>query len=1334
MTMASASFTNRVLSHAPLLYFRFNDGHLTSQAIDSSVHGNHGQYSLSGTARLESVAATDAAVRFSGGKITVPTGPVLNPPFITMEALLIWRGPNGYQQRILEKSTSPSGVQALYGLSILDDGRVRVEIKSSAAFELTSSVAIPQHQPVHVVATYNGVWITLYLNGRKDVATAATGPLENAAGAQDLGIGNQVARVRPFNGLLDEVAIYAYALSYASIRSHASAVRELFLPPAKCPMIGTVPMSVHLPPEPLTNTASFPVQFGVPFPRGTLTAPQRVRIRNDAQQIIRSQTRVLGWWGAPENTSDGVKWLQVAFDADVTSSPEYTLEYGNCVVPVPPSPLKVQSSANGITVDTGVLKFFVRRANPTLIDQAWLDRDGNGVYDASEQVLGTSTLHGLYLTDQNGVAHRAALDPAATLEIEDLGPQQVTLKASGAYVNTVTAALLNQWTVRIKAYANKPYVRIYHTFVITEGGADAQFNDIGFDLPLALDTQRTLTFARGTDAVIGTDLPEPVNQANNLVFGPGDLATHGSVLLHQNNDKEYSLYDGAGNIIAVPVAGRSGHWFDISGDHFGMGVALRWLWQKHPAGLEWTADGSMRVHLWTQRGQSTLDLRAQPYLESRSRWTTWNQEFQSWQANNPLKANCSQNPHVYPYCTALAATGVGVSNTHEILIHFHPAGAADEVAEPAYLLQRPLIGQADPQWLRSSEAMGKLHPLDPLRFPGLEAVLGTYMDRFRKDQSDDAGIPNATYGDSYGLFDFGDTLHQEKEAHRYWSHMFYVEPSVWWTQFARTGDRRFFEFGEANARHHMDVDTGHFAGAGDSAVGAFNHDESGIIHWSIYQQTINSTANYLPYLTAYHYQTGYERAKDVALEVGAMILSQVAQSGYPIYQDRGSGPSLWAAVELEEFTGNAAFLALADHIVHDPIQGLVFWVRDDIATGDENPDTYPSPADFTLAYIFPGAIAYHRRTNDPDIAKWIENQAKYIAHYRDHRHLGVDFTLWQGLAYAYHLTGDAMLLPAAKWNLDRIGQYTDQDVRWFIGDRVWWMYNAGYLMDALVAAGNGDPDAVLASPPPEQTAQEIQLHKSIDQDFEIEVRLFGIYLGDPRPEIVNTHDKPDQFAVEASLKLYAPDGTGVESQEYKILGLGPIDLWYIHWYNHGGWVKKFIVPADGQTGNYRLAVVRDPPSEKTLFSVLLIHNSLGMAMYRGAGDGISPGGRGPIAKQYFFHVPTGTTEFSLEFFLYRYCYNFPVTISDPDGNVVYKQDLGMLLDAGGNLCCKNPNATDHWETIPLTAAPPTQDRFWSVDLGVSISDGKPHETRPFRLVGIPPYFGESQASSFAPTP
>ena len=114
--MANAAFQNQVLSDGPVLFYRFNDGHLASLAIDSSGRGTHGMYSTAGTSRLEQVTATDAAVRFTGGRVTVPTTVSLNPALLTIEVLLLWRGANGHQQRIIDKSTSTSGAQALYGL------------------------------------------------------------------------------------------------------------------------------------------------------------------------------------------------------------------------------------------------------------------------------------------------------------------------------------------------------------------------------------------------------------------------------------------------------------------------------------------------------------------------------------------------------------------------------------------------------------------------------------------------------------------------------------------------------------------------------------------------------------------------------------------------------------------------------------------------------------------------------------------------------------------------------------------------------------------------------------------------------------------------------------------------------------------------------------------------------------------------------------------------------------------------------------------------------------------------------------------------------------------
>ena len=73
---------------------------------------------------------------------------------------------------------------------------------------------------------------------------------------------------------------------------------------------------------------------------------------------------------------------------------------------------------------------------------------------------------GLYFVDQSNQVWLASRDKSATLELEESGPQQVTLKATGQYRRPGRRSDEdNQWIVRIKAYANKPFVRVFHTIV-----------------------------------------------------------------------------------------------------------------------------------------------------------------------------------------------------------------------------------------------------------------------------------------------------------------------------------------------------------------------------------------------------------------------------------------------------------------------------------------------------------------------------------------------------------------------------------------------------------------------------------------------------------------------------------------------------------------------------------------------------------------------------------------------------------------------------------------------------------------------------------------------------
>ncbi len=228
--MAPITFATEVLADGPIGFWRLGEAPGTASAADASGNANNGTYSGGITLGQPGFHGGDTAALFDGatGRVVVPNSNVLNPPNITMEAKVRWDGPNDLQQRILEKSSFAELAQ--YGLSILPDGRVQVEIRTSAAttsVNVTSIGVAAQGAETHIAATYDGATIRIFLNGVLDPSeTAAPGsispkpPDPNNPTASGVGIGNQIDRDRPFKGLIDEVALYPTALSAGRILAH----------------------------------------------------------------------------------------------------------------------------------------------------------------------------------------------------------------------------------------------------------------------------------------------------------------------------------------------------------------------------------------------------------------------------------------------------------------------------------------------------------------------------------------------------------------------------------------------------------------------------------------------------------------------------------------------------------------------------------------------------------------------------------------------------------------------------------------------------------------------------------------------------------------------------------------------------------------------------------------------------------------------------------------------------------------------------------------------------------------------------------------------------------
>lgn len=227
-----------VLSGALVARFALDEG-MGTVAEDSSSYQNHGMFCrhadssggcVDGDGPTWGAGHSGQALLFDGvdDGVSVPFDDSLQVSQITLEAWVYWKGDNGVQQRILDRARpATSATQSDYSLSLTSSGKPMVELRLGAFPEdiktLTSEVAVKPDLWTHVVATYDGAEIVVYVDGLVGAQVDATGPLAYLAAdkAQPLGLalGNQFERNRPLKGLLDEVRIYDRGLTAGEVRS-----------------------------------------------------------------------------------------------------------------------------------------------------------------------------------------------------------------------------------------------------------------------------------------------------------------------------------------------------------------------------------------------------------------------------------------------------------------------------------------------------------------------------------------------------------------------------------------------------------------------------------------------------------------------------------------------------------------------------------------------------------------------------------------------------------------------------------------------------------------------------------------------------------------------------------------------------------------------------------------------------------------------------------------------------------------------------------------------------------------------------------------------------------
>jgi hypothetical protein len=500
----------------------------------------------------------------------------------------------------------------------------------------------------------------------------------------------------------------------------------------------------------------------------------------------------------------------------------------------------------------------------------------------------------------------------------------------------------------------------------------------------------------------------------------------------------------------------------------------------------------------------------------------------------------------------------------------------------------------------------------------------------------------------------------------------------------------------------MDVDICHSTADPGSRMraGAWNHDDCGIVHWGLYEVGFSTTSNYGVHLAYMHYLTGDERALDVAREITNALKWFASNHGLGPFEHRGSGMSLWNIIELWQLTGDPELKKIADHYAREHVKA----VRNGLASG-----YYPeNPADFTLSYVMPAMIRYHMLTGDKAVGEWIVNQAAHLAEVQ-RPGSGSGFMHLDALAYGHQLTGDPRYLDAGRiwlesllFRMNRDGEAEYFRVTPFIGQRVWWMYQAPMLMAGLKTVRQPPPDAIQGNDL--ATTGDLIILNERAKPLQVNV--------------VVSLPRENQAAIEKAVQagdlavvLRNPTGEIVTRAQYP--GGNTFDRWFFY----GGWIAKLADAKRPMRGVYRVELQTSIPEAKLLLKPVACTSP--KLMSRVVPDGESNGG-----YRYFIFVPRGTRQvgFKVEADGRGWTWG-PVNqarLFDSRGKEVATLDFRAKDNEAGR-----KKAT---EWIALTAPVPPEDRgaVWQIEPPPYVS------ARKIELISAPPYLAPTAESCFDP--
>jgi len=742
-----------------------------------------------------------------------------------------------------------------------------------------------------------------------------------------------------------------------------------------CPVSGEdakgIPILVNWPKGCVAESG--PVTFGVPFKKGVQKAEAGLRVFRDDGEYVPSQAARTASW------DDGsLRWALIDFTAQRAKT--YFLE-------IPESPGQpggpprnlVSTLEAGLTVDTGVAQYrFSREA--ACFGTLSLDLNGDGKYEDAECLV-EGAARAFYVTDSK---RRTGHLRAAEQKVELNGSRHAVVRVDGDYLDDGGARLASG-VVYFHFYAGFPAIRISHKLIVTEDTEQVWFRDIGMRVPF-----------RGahTAASFASDWANPGASFRHKLAGGEQIFMLQDEFPHFGREaSHFTIASEAGGARKELLTGKAcGDWCDVSTERWGLAAQVPGFAEQFPKAFRVSPE-ALTVKLWAAESGQELDFRTQQIVK--------NYFGHDWipEGHSSMK---------------LRSVGQGTAKTHEIWLHVHAGPLTKKGVAQLAATRHPVYATIDPAWLASSGVFGPIHPKDTKQFPETEEAISDYFDRTVVAQHKIFPQNGYLY---WGMYPY--TSWQLRKSGKWYPHAHrlsrFLEYNLRrgiWILYARSGDRKYFEYAKGYTRllgnlgfsncdasgkpkgwivmgeWHSPINWGHFSEETIEAGKPDFRDNISCLSWASCTDVIQFVHDY--------FLTGDYHSRDMArMWTEAMVkeLGYDLEKAMRFYRKEAFLRILGSAYELEH---DPKLYDYGDRIIREYVPA-------------EGPDILDPRHEFNFGKagdLLSAFYYYYISTGHPLAKRAVLQYARVM--YRNGRlnYFGRSSPLLQALAMAYEETGD----------------------------------------------------------------------------------------------------------------------------------------------------------------------------------------------------------------------------------------------------------------------------------------------------------------------------------------